>query len=434
MIGIGLGPALSFIGESAFSPFKVGAPIVLLDPAMGLTFNGSGADLIDEDFDPDPSWTEVADSGVVGIDMVNTTVSGVDATSHTTYASETEAWVEIKFRFDALSMSSGGCGVIGLSTSDATARVDMIESAGNIQLRTIWRKEDSSQANFTYSGEFMVPGKEYTITLHFLAASAPLAADGIIESWLGTIKMGEDTAVANNGQTASAVITGGQFATAASNATQITHSVKVGTTGASPAQIVNWADQSGNGNDVVQATAADQPLFNVSDSDFNGEPASVFDGIDHFLQSADFTGGDLTQPNTIFIVYKMGDLSGTQVLYDGLLTTERQSVVLSNTQAVMHGGTDRDIHTEDTDPHILAVLFNVAASNSWHDGIETTPNGTTASEPMGGLTLGAFFNTTLNANCKVAYMLIYNSNLSDAAKNYIGRGLAARFGTTWTDI
>lgn len=46
-----------------------------------------------------------------------------------------------------------------------------------------------------------------------------------------------------------------------------------------------WADQSGNGNDAVQATAANQPLYVANQ--LNGEPVIRFDGSNDYLIIAD---------------------------------------------------------------------------------------------------------------------------------------------------
>lgn len=60
-----------------------------------------------------------------------------------------------------------------------------------------------------------------------------------------------------------------------------------------------WADQSGNGLDVSQGTAASQPLYVASWK--NGKPAITFDGVDDILRRATafFTAG---QALTIFVV------------------------------------------------------------------------------------------------------------------------------------
>lgn len=198
------------------------------------------------------------------------------------------------------------------------------------------------------------------------------------------------------------------------------------------ADVSNLADQSGNGNDVSQGTAVDQPLFNASDSNFNNNPSITLDGVSEFLRSAAFAS-PLVQPNTIFVVYKYADLVGSQFLIDGI-TGGRNVFFTSGAQGIMFAGAIQNIHTEDTSTHILAGLFDAASSDSWHDGTQSTPGGSPGVADLDGITLGLADNNTGFFAGEIAYVLVYNSNLSDAAKNYIGNGLAARFGTTWTNI
>lgn len=196
------------------------------------------------------------------------------------------------------------------------------------------------------------------------------------------------------------------------------------------ADVSNWADQSGEGNDVLQGTTADQPLWNSSDSDFNGNPSVEFDGVTEDLESAVFAGGDLIQPNTIIGVYKMADVVGTQVMWDSLTFPKRNAFNTVAAQAVLFAAANQNIHTEDTNPHILMALYNGASSDSWHDGTQSTPAGSVGANVSDGITLGADINGGTNAAVKFAYFLIYNKELTAAERNYIGRGFAARFGTT----
>jgi len=64
--------------------------------------------------------------------------------------------------------------------------------------------------------------------------------------------------------------------------------------------VSGWNDKSGNGNDVAQLTGANQPTIGIET--ISGVNALKFDGANDFLFRAIFTGGALTQPNTIFIV------------------------------------------------------------------------------------------------------------------------------------
>jgi hypothetical protein len=57
--------------------------------------------------------------------------------------------------------------------------------------------------------------------------------------------------------------------------------------------VSKWADQSGNDNDLLQATGTNQPIINA-----NG---ILFDGVDNFMKAVSFT---LIQPEFIYMVFK----------------------------------------------------------------------------------------------------------------------------------
>jgi len=69
--------------------------------------------------------------------------------------------------------------------------------------------------------------------------------------------------------------------------------------------VSTWADQSGNGNDFVQATAAHQPLLNPGV--INGLPVINFDGASQWLTSAFLNSG----AKTVVAVYRNNPASSS---------------------------------------------------------------------------------------------------------------------------
>jgi hypothetical protein len=63
--------------------------------------------------------------------------------------------------------------------------------------------------------------------------------------------------------------------------------------------VATWADQSGNGHDATQATAANRPLYKTGI--INGQPALLFDGSSDFLDIAD-DAAYKTANITVFVV------------------------------------------------------------------------------------------------------------------------------------
>lgn len=72
-----------------------------------------------------------------------------------------------------------------------------------------------------------------------------------------------------------------------------------------------WADQSGNGNNVAQATATRQPLWVASEPTLNDRPCLQFDGALDFLDSTALMSSLITVgAGTIFCVARMTTGSG----------------------------------------------------------------------------------------------------------------------------
>ena len=97
-------------GGREFSPAQISDLIVWLEAGKGLTFNGAGNDLIDEDFDPDPSWTQTG-PGTVTVSGGILSVGTKDAEGATflagLFASQTEVWLEYEINTGALDITPG---------------------------------------------------------------------------------------------------------------------------------------------------------------------------------------------------------------------------------------------------------------------------------------------------------------------------------------
>lgn len=204
--------------------------------------------------------------------------------------------------------------------------------------------------------------------------------------------------------------------------------------GITGADVSLWEDQSGNGNDVSQATPGDRPLWNATDANLNNKPSLSFDGVSEFLQRVSYVGGDIPQPNSVLVVYKFDDTAGTKTIFDG--KTSRQNLLRGEATALkMFGGVGIEtIHTRNTSPHVIAAIFDDGDSDSFRDGIQGTPASTTGSTAMGGLVIGGDVNTANFLNGQIAEMLVYNKRLSGSELNLLGQYLAAKYGITYTLI
>lgn len=68
--------------------------------------------------------------------------------------------------------------------------------------------------------------------------------------------------------------------------------------------VATWTDQSGNGNNLVQATGSKQPFYRAKDIQYNNLPSLVFDGTDDFLSIPSLLFG-------VYTVVIVGRMSGT---------------------------------------------------------------------------------------------------------------------------
>ena len=80
--------------------------------------------------------------------------------------------------------------------------------------------------------------------------------------------------------------------------------------------VSQWDDQSGNGNNLLQAVGVSQPT--VTASAINGRPGILFDGTNDNMTAA-FT---LSQPFTIFMVARQVTWVSTRNFHDGITAAD----------------------------------------------------------------------------------------------------------------
>ena len=152
-----------------------------------------------------------------------------------------------------------------------------------------------------------------------------------------------------------------------------------------------WADLSGNGYHLTQATAADQPLYTSLNSAFNNLATVDFDGIDHTMASAAFTS-ELSGPFTTVIV---AALNSGEHIFDTSNGT-RNSFGKGGGRWEMYSGASLKGSVADTNTNIFSILSNNSSSelklNGGSDATgnpgTTTLNGVRLAELSGGGFLG----------------------------------------------
>jgi hypothetical protein len=204
--------------------------------------------------------------------------------------------------------------------------------------------------------------------------------------------------------------------------------------------VSDWADQSAEGNDFTQATAADQPVFVTSDSAFGGQPVVLFSSSTEMLDNTSFTNAT-TQPFTVYTVVDQDGAGGgnfgkffhtqsadpqVQFFQDSTLDEWGFS-----SGAELRQGTI----AEPWSARIMAVEFNNTASELWDSGVSIR-TGTTGTNviPTGGMTIGNRHDNVRFQNGAMAEIIMYDKSLSNAEHNLVGNYLADRYGLSWTDL
>ncbi len=195
------------------------------------------------------------------------------------------------------------------------------------------------------------------------------------------------------------------------------------TTAVSDGDVVGaWADQSGNGRDVLQATTADKPTLRLNVK--NGRPAIRFDGISDYLRAL---YADIAQPFVRFIVIESDggvtehilnavDAQGGVMYIPGTGTFNIRSTTAIVGPAI------------DTNWHIFVGVFNGASSSLRLDGAITA--GDAGLLPIdGGITVSATDGLANFFGGDIAEILDY-SNLSVGQIERIEQYLSDRYDIT----
>lgn len=184
-----------------------------------------------------------------------------------------------------------------------------------------------------------------------------------------------------------------------------------------------WADQSGTGNDVLQAVAGSRPILKVNI--LNSRSVVRFDGVDDLLQSA--TISSLAQPNTVF-------LAGKYAAADGFAWFDAVTNVASLIDSTGAGGNWRIYAgaalsggTIDTNYHYRTSLFNGASSQNRLDGSAVVATGDAGTGALDGFTVGGRGGGGNLFPGDIAEVLVYHAALTAPQIAQVETYLASRY-------
>lgn len=175
-----------------------------------------------------------------------------------------------------------------------------------------------------------------------------------------------------------------------------------------------WADQSGAGNDLTQATGANQPSV-------DGSGILTFDGSNDYMQTTNF---GLGVPLTFMLRVKINSLVASRIILDGLNTGSRHLRIsaAANRLCQYYAGSE-NAHTDVIVAGSYLTIFCGVVSDftgtvvlgvklSGKDWVLSDYNAGSAS---GGITLGAGFSGLTPASFSIKGALIYSGGISRAA-------------------
>lgn len=194
--------------------------------------------------------------------------------------------------------------------------------------------------------------------------------------------------------------------------------------------IAQWDDQSGQGNHLVQATGARQPLYKTNQ--VNSKPTVRFDGVNDYLRVA-FT---LAQPETVFLCYKsivVGGNGAHDIIYDGVAGDDGALIVASLPQTQLYAGGSKAIAQSIADGVfvVTTAFFSGATSTLRLNGTALALGaGSAGTSSPSGFTLGGKGGGTSDrwTNIDVAEGLIYSTTPSAGERASIESYLGTKYG------
>lgn len=204
------------------------------------------------------------------------------------------------------------------------------------------------------------------------------------------------------------------------------------TTGAATANgdgfVSKLYDQSGNGRDLAQATAANQPrivLAGVVDK-LNARPAVRTDGVSQYIGNAAFA---LSQPFTRSSVIQFLSTASVKVLLDSsaagtsVLYTSAPSVLSMSSGATLTLKTGFAANDTAT---VIEVYNGVSSLGSYNGNVVSGPAGAVNQTQ---LTIGAEGNGTVQANALFGDVILFPTALSTNDRQSLEANQKAYYGT-----
>lgn len=188
-----------------------------------------------------------------------------------------------------------------------------------------------------------------------------------------------------------------------------------------------WADQSGTGNDVLQATGGNRPVLSTNVQ--NGRNAVSFSGSAHTLQKT--FGAAYAQPNTVIVTFQATGAGSTGPVFDAFTSQNEQLDATTWGIATMRayaGTVLASVSASDLNiSHIASIVFN-GGSGVFRYNKAQEATGAIGAQTLDGFTLGSRGDGT---NFYIGYIMeivVYNAALTTPQMVLVENYMAARYG------
>ncbi len=172
-------------------------------------------------------------------------------------------------------------------------------------------------------------------------------------------------------------------------------------------RVSQWNDKSSQGNNLVQATGADQPLW--VNAVQNGKPIIRFDGVSEHME--DLVTNTYTQPTTLFMVCSTPtENGGNRAFFDGDSARNLLNLQSPN-QYRIYAGASLIGGTLSAGFKLFRAKFN-GASSSLHINNSSILSGDAGTQGLEGIIIGALNGFTGPSNFDVCEVLFYDANVS----------------------
>ncbi|HUX75395.1 MAG TPA: arabinofuranosidase catalytic domain-containing protein [Anaerolineae bacterium] len=184
--------------------------------------------------------------------------------------------------------------------------------------------------------------------------------------------------------------------------------------------VVTVYDQAPASDDVTQAVAANQPLYVANAR--NGHAGMRFDGTNHALAGTYTTGGQLSQPFTVFAIGALDAVAvndgALYALCDGI-DGNRMLMFQYNAPTpdgwALYAGAYLVGSSSDSNWNVWAMLFNGVSSQFWINATSEA-SGDAGAQNAKGLRIGASNLAGAEWDGDIVSVVICDPSLSDAQR------------------